>query len=389
MTAARRTADPVATELQRRLEQVISKARRALDLPEEDTFGGNSEAVATLISSVESRLATLGADSEMRASAEAHAGQLERLYQRYEARFTALASVRDAIARLRTVTSPSTILSRAPEELCTSSQLERAVLSVVRDGSILAQAAYFRGDPVGADRALEALAADPPRLEHPLIEAELLRRRRASTVTDAQQHPRVHRPTAQTMGWQTYLAAPLVVRGEVIGVIHADAGSAGRALEILDGDVLWTFATGLAQIYETTYLRRALRRQRTEMRTFVEWLSARSSELSDASMEFVSEEEEAPEPPGQLPSTLPASHVDDRVVFEDVLTRRELDVLRLLARGETNGGIAAQLVISQATVKFHVVNILRKLHVSNRAEAVSRYHRLVQSRPKETDSPRQ
>jgi len=54
-------------------------------------------------------------------------------------------------------------------------------------------------------------------------------------------------------------------------------------------------------------------------------------------------------------------------------------VLRLLARGATNGSIAAQLVISESTVKFHVVNILRKLHVSNRSAAVARYHRLVQS----------
>jgi LuxR family transcriptional regulator, regulator of acetate metabolism len=52
-------------------------------------------------------------------------------------------------------------------------------------------------------------------------------------------------------------------------------------------------------------------------------------------------------------------------------------VLRLVALGHTNGTIAAELVISQATVKFHLTNILRKLHVRNRAEAVSRYHRLV------------
>jgi DNA-binding NarL/FixJ family response regulator len=74
------------------------------------------------------------------------------------------------------------------------------------------------------------------------------------------------------------------------------------------------------------------------------------------------------------------STVDDRVAFEQLLTRRELDVLRLLARGETNAAIAAALVISEATVKFHVVNLLRKLRVSNRAEAVARYHRVVRVR---------
>jgi DNA-binding NarL/FixJ family response regulator len=59
------------------------------------------------------------------------------------------------------------------------------------------------------------------------------------------------------------------------------------------------------------------------------------------------------------------------------LTKRELEVLRLLADGQTNKGIADALVISGATVKFHVGSVLRKLHVANRAEAVSRYLRLL------------
>jgi DNA-binding NarL/FixJ family response regulator len=71
---------------------------------------------------------------------------------------------------------------------------------------------------------------------------------------------------------------------------------------------------------------------------------------------------------------------DDRIVFDQLLTRRELDVLRLLARGGTNRRIAAELVISEATVKSHVVSVLRKLRVANRAEAVSRYHRLMRPR---------
>ena len=65
------------------------------------------------------------------------------------------------------------------------------------------------------------------------------------------------------------------------------------------------------------------------------------------------------------------------LVFDGLLTRRELDVLRLLAEGATNRTIADALVISETTVKFHVNSILRKLHVANRAEAVSRYLRLM------------
>jgi two-component system response regulator DevR len=52
------------------------------------------------------------------------------------------------------------------------------------------------------------------------------------------------------------------------------------------------------------------------------------------------------------------------------LTEREHDVLRLLARGLSNRAIGRQLFISETTAKFHVCNIMRKLQVSRRAEAV-------------------
>ncbi len=52
------------------------------------------------------------------------------------------------------------------------------------------------------------------------------------------------------------------------------------------------------------------------------------------------------------------------------LTARELEVMQLLAHGLSNGEIGARLYISETTAKFHVGNILRKLGVSRRTEAV-------------------
>ncbi|MCH1865850.1 response regulator transcription factor [Nocardioides sp. CFH 31398] len=52
------------------------------------------------------------------------------------------------------------------------------------------------------------------------------------------------------------------------------------------------------------------------------------------------------------------------------LTEREREVLALLARGLSNRAIGERLYISETTAKFHVGNILRKLGVSRRAEAV-------------------
>ncbi|GER87932.1 DNA-binding response regulator [Dictyobacter vulcani] len=53
------------------------------------------------------------------------------------------------------------------------------------------------------------------------------------------------------------------------------------------------------------------------------------------------------------------------------LTERELEVLRLLAQGMPNKEIAAQLIISERTAKFHVSSIMSKLGATNRTEAVA------------------
>ena len=53
------------------------------------------------------------------------------------------------------------------------------------------------------------------------------------------------------------------------------------------------------------------------------------------------------------------------------LTPRETEVLRLLARGMSNKDICSALVIGEKTVKTHVSNVLSKLGVSSRGEAIA------------------
>ncbi len=371
----------VGEQLHRRVEDAAAQARELLGLPSGGDVSGDGgafdlEPLRALIAGLRSRLPEVELQS---GAIEEQAAALERLRQRFEARFEALERVQEAIAELREVTSPRETLLRAPAALCAGSVFERAILSLVKGGRMVAEAAHFAGQDRAAATTLAQLQANPLRLEHTLIETELLRRRRATIVVDAQVHPRVDHHTAELMEWHSYAAAPLLVGPQVAGVIHADRGPR-QPLEVVDRDVLWEFATGLAQAYESTSLRRTLRDERDQMRQFLDWLGARSSELTDAPVTLsAGASDQAPmSPPLPLPeSSPPGRGRDDRVVFEGLLTRRELDVLRLLADGATNRAVADALVISSGTVKFHVNSILRKLHAANRAEAVTRYLRLM------------
>jgi LuxR family maltose regulon positive regulatory protein len=70
----------------------------------------------------------------------------------------------------------------------------------------------------------------------------------------------------------------------------------------------------------------------------------------------------------------PPHHVTPSLV--EPLTRRELEVLHLLAEGASNDQIAQRLVVSLGTVKKHLSNIFGKFQVESRTQAVARAHAL-------------
>ena len=71
---------------------------------------------------------------------------------------------------------------------------------------------------------------------------------------------------------------------------------------------------------------------------------------------------------GRLPAAQRAPEPDESDAVRR-LTKRELEILRLVAEGDSNVQLARRLWVTEQTVKFHLSNIYRKLGVANRTEA--------------------
>jgi DNA-binding CsgD family transcriptional regulator len=286
--------------------------------------------------------------------------QLERELTELEylRRADGLERAADAIRRLGEAGSAEGILAKAAAELGGAAQLERVVVSEVANGTLLPLVVWAPHDQAAADQVAAQLRQAPVRLEYPLMEAEVVRHRRPEIVTVGAGRTRSPGPLASAWGWRSYVVAALTAQGETIGVVHADAPKSCRTLDALDAEVAGRFAEGLSGVLERAVLRHTLELHRAELQAAGQWIGGRLSRLADAT---------ALEPPRA------ATAAERRLVQS--LTPRELDVLRLMARGITNRGIAEALVVREGTVKYHVKNILRKLGATNRSDAVARFVR--------------
>jgi DNA-binding NarL/FixJ family response regulator len=79
---------------------------------------------------------------------------------------------------------------------------------------------------------------------------------------------------------------------------------------------------------------------------------------------------------GLSPTSPPSSPPPQKASEKLGLTERERDVLRLIGQGRTNSEIAAELYVSEATVKTHINHIFSKLGARSRAQAVVLAHQL-------------
>jgi LuxR family transcriptional regulator, regulator of acetate metabolism len=286
-------------------------------------------------------------------------------------RLAACERVRDAVAALGQLGPASQIVDRCAGAAAAAADLDRVVLSRIESGTLVIECVHMEaGDGSGVD-VPASLRGSALRLSYPLLECELLRRRQARLVADIDHSQPARYAFLDQLGWREYIAAPIVVDAAAVGFLHGDRAAGRRPLAQLDAAALEHFAAGFALVFERAVLRRRLRDQRREIRRISTWAEARSGELSDRAIGLTGDVAEEQDRRAASPELFG----DDGLATH--LTTREIDVLRLMAEGKTNGDIARALFVSEGTVKFHVKNILRKMQASNRADASARFLRLT------------
>ncbi|MFE1802984.1 LuxR C-terminal-related transcriptional regulator [Streptomyces sp. NPDC059517] len=287
-------------------------------------------------------------------------------------RLRRLDAMEAGLSPLRRLRHPDELLDRVCETVLDSCGFDRVMLSRV-EGSVWRpwkSRAVTDREPERAFR--EWIRGIPEiRLDHLTLESEMVRCHRPALVADGEHDPRVHRPLLEASGLRSYVAAPLMPAGRVIGFLHADHTSA--PVTSLDLDILWAFTRAFGRLFERTVLLARLGEQREKVQAAMETLGNVLGDLAAAEIELV------PRPS----ATASGSRADrppvhsSSAALESLLTPRELEVLSLMATGATNDRIAEQLVISNGTVKSHVKRILRKLRAENRGEAIYDYLHLT------------
>jgi DNA-binding NarL/FixJ family response regulator len=290
-------------------------------------------------------------------------------------RLSRLEALEAGLSPLRFVHNPDELLSKACEAVVHSCGFDRAMLSRVEDSTWRPWKSFAVADRE-FEREFRNWITQTPEipLDHLLLESEMIRRHGPTLVTDPEDDSHVYQPLVAASGLKSYVAAPLMPTGRVIGFLHADYETA-KVTE-LDRDILWAFAEAFGQIFERAVLVSRLRDQREQVRDAMRTVERVLEELANAEIELAVRaggEGNGGAPPRLPlgPSPAPGSRIDS------LLTPRELEVLTLMATGATNSRIAEQLVITDGTVKSHVKRILRKLRSANRSEAIARYLRLT------------
>lgn len=343
-----------------------------------------------------------------------------------------------ALRRCRTATSVDEMAEMIPG---TTADLgyDRVLFSSVDRGRWIPRTACTRTDPQEAAMIVAAGHAPACRRVDGLLEEEVVRTKSTILVRDVQGNPRVHAALVAVTGSHSYAAAPVLFCRRVVGLLHVDRNVEYGTMGEFDRDLIALLAEGLglalerlAVLADMAAVHAVVADQSAALVDVLGRLGhepvpgpgpagpasvavgrapavvepgSRRGEPRPADSGYrwpgISQPVSGPQlaaaspggtmmnrhlpPHGQPP---PGRPLDVTLVdvhrlpgapdaWRDVLTRREEQVLRLIATGLTNAQIGTHLCVAESTVKSHAKSLMRKLGVATRSEAGSVYHQHI------------
>lgn len=238
-----------------------------------------------------------------------------------------------ALGRLRSVTAVDDFVELMPVEVVNLGYV-RSLYSSAEGMQWVAQSAHSTQGPGESRLLLEAGRQDPLRDISDLYEAEMVQERHPILRHGIRKSRRVHPEIIKVTESDSYVASPLVLDGKVRAFVSVDVNAESGTVDQFDLELMGLFTTGAAIALDR---------------------------IGALSLHGVGSGAES-----AVEAGAPADGVPPQG-----LTRRELEILGLVAEGLSNAAISQRLVISEGTAKTHVKHILRKLGASNRTQAAS------------------
>lgn len=282
------------------------------------------------------------------------------------ARTNSLDLVRETLGGFEGVQSVSQLAQECPRAI---SQLgfDRGMLSLVDKSIWTPVSAHSAQQPEWANELVMSGQDAPQDLVPSLPEFDLLRRARSILVTDVQQSPQVYEEVVRASQSRSYVAARVVSNGMLVGFMHADKFYNIADVDETDRSILGLFAEAFGYVLARAMVINHSSAIQSRLASLTAGITQVAGDLGHFDVNLVREDS------GKLDVSTVRTGSADISVANCGLTRRELQVLQLMANGASNVEISARLYIAPGTVKSHSKHILRKLGAANRAEAVSRW----------------
>lgn len=166
----------------------------------------------------------------------------------------------------------------------------------------------------------------------------MLRRRPAAVVTDPMDDPRAWHPIVCKVETAGYVVAPIMSGGQIIATLHGDTHFSGRVVDAVDRDSMAASATGLGYALERADARRPSARAARGRPRLVHATEATVDEFCATELSLARSGPRAggPRGPSGPAATGRAATAAADARVRDLLTRREVEVLRHMASGASN-----------------------------------------------------